>query len=68
MLRLRSALEHNHIDTLRARVQVTTSMGITPLSGDVQTSLARADAALYRAKHEGRNRVVIVGADEVLPG
>ena len=52
-----------------ARIQLTTSVGITialPGEEDVEAVLARADAALYRAKADGRNciRVVLASADE----
>ena len=49
-----------------ARIQLTTSVGITiATSGeeDSDTVLARADAALYRAKTDGRNCIRIVLAD-----
>ena len=42
-------------------VQITTSLGLTLMQVDdtrPDGALARADAALYRAKREGRNRVV----------
>jgi diguanylate cyclase (GGDEF)-like protein len=49
-----------------ARIQLTTSIGITiamPGEEDVDAVLARADAALYRAKADGRNCVRVVLAD-----
>jgi diguanylate cyclase (GGDEF)-like protein len=51
-----------------ARIQVTTSVGITialPGEEDLEAVLARADAALYRAKADGRNciRVVLANLD-----
>jgi len=49
-----------------ARIQLTTSIGITiamPGEEDVDSVLARADAALYRAKADGRNCVRVVLAD-----
>jgi len=52
-----------------ARIQLTTSIGITialPGEEDVDAVLARADAALYRAKADGRNciRVVLATDDD----
>lgn len=41
----------------------TVSIGVTPFSADdasVDAVTRRADAAMYRAKHEGRNRVVVL--------
>jgi two-component system, cell cycle response regulator len=40
-------------------VSITTSAGVACLVGDGPDLLARADAALYQAKAEGRNRVCI---------
>ena len=41
--------------------QVTVSIGVAAFNGhpDYQTLLRRADAALYQAKHAGRNGVVV---------
>lgn len=47
-------------------VQITVSIGVTltrPGELDVQKLLARADAALYRAKNLGRNRVELSASD-----
>ena len=49
-----------------ARIQLTTSVGITivsPGEEDPDAVLARADAALYRAKTDGRNCIRIMLAD-----
>jgi diguanylate cyclase (GGDEF)-like protein len=49
-----------------ARIQLTTSIGITIASAgeeDPDAVLARADAALYRAKTDGRNCIRIMLAD-----
>ncbi len=42
-------------------IAVTASIGVTRLQQDepAQESLRRADDALYRAKREGRNQVVV---------
>lgn len=49
-----------HIDQAQP-LQITTSIGGTWLSAedDIQTLVARADAAMYQAKHKGRDRCVI---------
>lgn len=56
--RLRVAVERSHIEWEGRTIPVTTSIGLAPLSGQVDDIFARADGALYRAKNEGRNRVV----------
>jgi len=50
-------------------VELTASIGVTDhRPGDrAEDMLARADAALYRAKQEGRNRVVLDTACEATP-
>jgi GGDEF domain-containing protein len=50
-----------------ARLQVTVSIGLSAATGGSerpQEVLLRADAALYRAKKVGRNRVVAAGAGQ----
>lgn len=59
--RLRTALADSRIETAAGAIRVTMSLGLAPLSGNAESTLARADAALYRAKHEGRNRVAMSG-------
>jgi diguanylate cyclase (GGDEF)-like protein len=47
-------------------VHATISLGVSSLHlgvEEIDAALARADAALYEAKHDGRNRVVIAEAD-----
>ena len=43
------------------RLNFTVSLGVATFSGqdEAETALARADAALYRAKGSGRNRVEV---------
>ena len=58
--RLRVALENSLIDSGEGRmIAITLSAGVAPLAGTSESSLAQADAALYRAKNSGRNRVVL---------
>jgi diguanylate cyclase (GGDEF)-like protein len=62
--RCRRALEEATITAEGARIRVTVSVGVAGLRGggvDSPDALMRsADAALYEAKHSGRNRVVSV--------
>jgi two-component system cell cycle response regulator len=60
-LRRRIATEPFAIGEESGKIQVTISIGIAALSGKKDTApalLKRADQALYRAKRDGRNRVV----------
>lgn len=56
--RLRSALANAHIWQDRPELKVTFSAGIACMlpAESIQDTVARADAALYRAKEAGRNR------------
>ena len=40
---------------------VTLSVGVAPGEGDAESFLLAADSALYRAKSQGRNRMVVAG-------
>ncbi|MBK6532832.1 MAG: diguanylate cyclase [Deltaproteobacteria bacterium] len=60
--RLRGALAEREITIHGSHtIRVTASFGVATLSdsGDFLSAIVRADAALYRAKDEGRNRVAI---------
>lgn len=56
--RIRVAFEQ--LSTSTARIVLSASFGVAQLqeTDDVDSLIRRTDAALYRAKHEGRNRVV----------
>ena len=58
--RLRKRVEHLSIDTDGVRLHLTASIGVAGLLAGADSPdklVERADAALYRAKAEGRNRV-----------
>ena len=60
--RLRAALEAQPLDWNGQALPVSASFGVAlPVAGDAagEIALARADAELYRAKAEGRNRVCV---------
>jgi diguanylate cyclase (GGDEF)-like protein len=67
---LRRDLESNPVPWNGSTIRVTASIGvtgITPGELDPLVALARADAALYRAKEDGRNCVRVVEAADPVP-
>jgi diguanylate cyclase (GGDEF)-like protein len=58
--RLRAAVEAMRVPYGPDSLQITVSIGVSAVSqGDVSQALNTADGALYAAKAEGRNRVVV---------
>ena len=57
--RIRAAIEAAPLDVGQGPVALTMSFGVAQVHGaeDLQAAIARADRALYRSKHAGRNRV-----------
>lgn len=57
--RLRAAVEAIELEVADTTLRITVSLGLAllPPEGSLDLALSRADQALYRAKHEGRNRL-----------
>lgn len=68
--RIRSSIAETEFSIESGNINVTVSIGLTSFTGsDTDASaqiLARADAELYRAKHEGRNRVCYSASEKSL--
>jgi diguanylate cyclase (GGDEF)-like protein len=67
--RLRDACAHASVSTREGVLQVTVSAGVaTTRDGmrSVETLMEAADAALYRAKREGRDRTCVSGPGEAI--
>jgi len=65
---LRKSIESALIPDIKGAIQVTASFGAVAGSAqDYESLLRAADDALYRAKHHGRNRVVVTELDPECP-
>ncbi|MBF0528848.1 MAG: diguanylate cyclase [Deltaproteobacteria bacterium] len=65
--RIRQLVESTPLVLERATIRVTISLGLAVSSSqatDLESLMKLADQALYRAKHEGRNRVVVFGEEK----
>lgn len=53
-------LDIPHMFNESVATNVTVSIGIAPLEdGDIEEALSKADKALYEAKHQGRNNILV---------
>jgi diguanylate cyclase (GGDEF)-like protein len=59
--RIRNSIEHHTLAFAMETIKVTVSLGVSSLQKDdvAETFIKRADAAMYKAKNTGRNRVVL---------
>lgn len=64
--RLREKIEHLRFPTLADDMQITVSIGVVETHGNVSIDnlLAEADAAMYRAKRSGRNKIIVIFAGD----
>ncbi|HSI03888.1 MAG TPA: diguanylate cyclase [Myxococcota bacterium] len=64
--RYRKRIEEYQLQTNGELIKLTASFGVAELApglADIDALVRRADAAMYQAKHEGRNRVMIAATD-----
>ncbi len=64
--RYRKRLEEYQLNAQGERIRLTASFGVAELAPELtnlDALVRRADAAMYQAKHQGRNRVVVAAMD-----
>lgn len=64
--RIATRLKEMQVSQAEPQYRITVSMGVTEYrhSEEIETTMDRADRALYDAKRTGRNRVVIADSDQ----
>jgi diguanylate cyclase (GGDEF)-like protein len=65
--RIRRQFEAAHVDAAGLLVKATVSVGIASTDAfgyEIDTLMRKADMAVYAAKRQGRNRVVVAAADD----
>lgn len=65
--KLRHTIASTPIISQEKQMSITVSIGVTSGAYDLETLLPQADAAMYQAKTEGRNRTVTVGPCGTVP-
>lgn len=67
--KLRASMADSTIAAGDNRIHQTISLGVASFQNgdDIDAVVSRADAALYRAKHKGRNRVEVAGSGDAMP-
>lgn len=68
--RLRESIESSALVLAEGIIPITLSLGVSTndITQDMETLIGAADAALYRAKNNGRNRVELAAHDDTLEG
>jgi diguanylate cyclase (GGDEF)-like protein len=64
--RYRKRIEEYDLHAGGDHIKLTASFGVAELAADladIDALVRRADAAMYQAKHQGRNRVVVASQD-----
>ena len=67
--RIRARVQSSTVDSEGSSVAVTVSIGgsLRQTAAEIETAIRQADAALYRAKQQGRNRVIMCSELSEMP-
>lgn len=66
--RIRESIESNPLALTEGMIPITLSLGVASneITQDMEGLIGAADAALYRAKNSGRNRVELASHNDTL--